>query len=237
MSYAQRVQPCCGDPLEPHGGFSIPFLGDGSCDHIWGLELHVLGWPERARVSDPGCGQARPAGPRAVGAVTSTSVVPSCREDTEKAPCSVQVLVRTWQNKGPPSPWVHAGGAPHPQSQLTSAFFLCGCGFGCHWGEEGGSSAVAPHGQTTWGLEGSLRKFSPHPVLGTPDVGPWIITGHLMQCNWPGIWNPGHPGNRGRKLACQLLLTFKTWMFHQNRIAPLSRSEVHCGKRQDLVFV
>ena len=50
-------------------------------------------------------------------------------------------------------------------------------------GVKGGSSAVAPHSQTTWGLDGSLRKFSPDPVLGTPDVGPWIITGHLMQCN------------------------------------------------------
>ena len=80
MSYAQRVQPCCGDPLEPHGGLSIPFLGDGSCNHIWGLELHVLGRRERAHVSDPGCGQARPAGPQAAGAVPSTWVVPSCRE-------------------------------------------------------------------------------------------------------------------------------------------------------------
>lgn len=26
MSSAQRVQPCRGDPLEPHGGFSIPLF-------------------------------------------------------------------------------------------------------------------------------------------------------------------------------------------------------------------
>lgn len=63
-------------------------------------------------------------------------------------------------------------------------------------------------------LEGIMRKDSLHvPVFGTLNAVWRIITGHLMQCNLIGIWNPGNPGNQSWELACQLLLTFKTWTF------------------------
>ena len=95
-----------GTPSNSMGGFPFPCLGDGSCARIWGLESHVLGWPERARVSAAAlqwAGQARRC--RAVGPIPSTRVAPSCREGS-LAPCAMQVLVRhsgcrKWQNKMP----------------------------------------------------------------------------------------------------------------------------------------
>lgn len=142
MSCAQRARLCCGDPLELHGGFSIPlFRRRQLCSHL-GVRIARFRLTRKGSCVCCSLAAARPGPPVPGSGGPSPPHGQLPRAEKVHWP---PVPCRCWsgtQDAGSdktrcPTLWGHAGGAFHPQYQLTCAFFLCGCGFGCHWGEGG----------------------------------------------------------------------------------------------------
>ena len=187
MSCAQRARLCCGDPLELHGGFSIPlFRRRQLCSHL-GVRIARFRLTRKGSCVCCSLAVGRP-GPPVPGSGahplhTGSSLVqrrftgPLCHAGAGQA---LRMQEVTKQDAPPCGGTLEGLSTLSTNSPVLSSSVAVGLGV---IGVKGVLSAVAPPSQTTWGLDGSLRKFSPDPVLGTPDVGPWIITGHLMQCN------------------------------------------------------